>query len=37
MLRLDLLEHIERCLLFRSKGRQRSFLLFTSVILSLSS
>jgi hypothetical protein len=35
-LRLNLLKHIMRCPLFRSKGRQRSFLLFTSVILILS-
>jgi CubicO group peptidase (beta-lactamase class C family) len=34
-LRLNLLKHIVRCLLFRSKGRQLSFLLFTSVILIL--
>jgi CubicO group peptidase (beta-lactamase class C family) len=35
-LRLNLLEHIMRCPLFRSKGRQHSFLLITSVILVLS-
>ena len=35
-LRLDLPEHIMRCPLFHSKGRQHSFLLFTSVILILS-
>jgi hypothetical protein len=35
-LRLDLLEHIVRCPLFRSKWHQHSFLLFTSVILILS-
>ena len=35
-LRLDLLEHIVRCPLFRSKWRHHSFLLFTSVILILS-
>jgi len=35
-LRLDLLEHIVRCPLFRSKGRRHSFLLITSVILILS-
>jgi len=32
-LRLDLLEHIMRCPLFRSKWRQHSFLLITSAIL----
>jgi CubicO group peptidase (beta-lactamase class C family) len=35
-LTLNLLEHIVRCLSFRSKGRQRSFLLITSAILILS-
>jgi CubicO group peptidase (beta-lactamase class C family) len=35
-LRLDLLKHIVCCPLFRSKWRQHSFLLFTSVILILS-
>ena len=35
-LRLDLLKHIVRCPLFRSKGRQHSFLLITSAILILS-
>jgi len=34
-LRLNLLKHIVRCPLFRFKGHQRSFLLFTSVILIL--
>lgn len=36
-LRLNLLKHIVHCPLFRSKGRQYSFLLFTGVILILSS
>ena len=36
-LRLDLVEHIQRCSLFRPKGRQHSFLLIISVILILSS
>ncbi|TKJ44014.1 hypothetical protein CEE36_02520 [candidate division TA06 bacterium B3_TA06] len=36
-LRLDLPEHIVRCPLSRSKRRQHSFLLFTSVILILAS
>ena len=35
-LRLNLLKHIVRCSLFRSKGRQYSLLLFASVILILS-
>jgi len=35
-LRLDLLEHIVSCPLFRSKWRRHSFLLFTGVILILS-
>jgi len=35
-LRLDLGEHLERCPLFRSKGRQHFFVLITSVILILS-
>ena len=35
-LRLNLLKYIVRCPLFRSKGRQRSFLLITGVILLLS-
>jgi len=35
-LRLNLLKHIVRCPLFRSKGRQHSFLLITGVILILS-
>lgn len=36
-LRLNLLERILRCSLFRTKGRQRSFLSITSLILILSS
>jgi CubicO group peptidase (beta-lactamase class C family) len=36
-LRLDLVEHIQRCPLFRSNGRQHSFLLIISVVLILSS
>ena len=35
-LRLDMGEHLGRCHLFRSKGRQHSFLLITRVILILS-
>ena len=35
-MRVDLLKHIVRCPLFRSKWRQHSFLLFTSLILMLS-
>ncbi len=36
-LRLDLGKHIERCPLFRSKGREHSFLLIISAVLILSS